>query len=91
MLNVFVSSHCLSCAQSRQLVASLAHERPDVPIDLVDIDQQPRDVPQQVIGTPMFLWFDKVLFMGNPEYSELLARVDLCRSAAAARSDMSEG
>jgi hypothetical protein len=75
MLRIYISDHCLSCSTAFQRAEQLQIERPDVPWDIVDVDDPEADVPAKVIGTPMYLWNDYVLFMGNPGESELLQRV----------------
>jgi hypothetical protein len=59
--------------------------RPHVQISMVDMESPGIPIPAHVIGTPMYLWDDKVLFMGNPDLPELLERVDTCWHAVAHR------
>ena len=75
MLRIYISDQCLSCSTAFQRAERLQRERPDVPLALVDVDDLAADVPATVIGTPMYLWNDRVLFLGNPSESELLQRV----------------
>jgi hypothetical protein len=75
MLRIYIADHCRSCSTAFQLAERLQIERPNVPLDIVDVDDPEADVPANVIGTPMYLWNDRVLFMGNPSELELLQRV----------------
>ena len=78
MLYVYVSSHCRGCATAQQLITQLRTMRPQVPVTVVDLSGGGDTIPDNVIGTPMYLWNGRVLFMGNPDVTELLQRVDEC-------------
>jgi len=75
MLRIYLSTHCRGCGTAFQLAARLRTQRPDVPLAIVDVDEPHADVPANVIGTPMYLWHDRVLFLGNPSETELFQRV----------------
>lgn len=81
MLYVYVASHCRACDTAYILVNQLKTLRPHVRITLVDMDISDMAIPAHVIGTPMYLWDDKILFMGNPDMPELLECVDTCWQA----------
>ena len=75
MLRIFIARHCAGCATAFSLAERVRAARPGVPVYVVDIDTA-TDVPRQVIGAPMYLWNDCVLFFGNPSEAELLAEID---------------
>lgn len=83
MLYVYIASDCRICAISQRLINQLRALRPGVRMTVVDTDSPESAVPAHVIGTPMYLWNDTVLFMGNPDMSELLERVDTYSQATA--------
>ena len=76
MLHVYVASHCRACVTTRALVNELRTMRPEIPIAMFDMDRADQVIPALVIGTPIYLWDGKILFMGNPDLAELLERVD---------------
>lgn len=75
MLRIYVARHCAGCATATALVERVRAARPGVPVHVVDIDVE-INIPRHVIGTPMYFWNDRVLFLGNPSEAELLAEVD---------------
>ena len=75
MLRIYVSAHCRGCTTARQRAERLRRLRPDVPVALVDVEAPDAVVPPKVIGTPIYTWNDRIVFMGNPSEQELLERV----------------
>lgn len=75
MLRIYLSTHCRGCSTAFHLAERFRTQRPDVPLAVVDVDDPHADVPANVIGTPMYLWHKRVLFLGNPSETELLERV----------------
>ncbi len=77
MLRIYVSAHCRTCATALRLAERVQSQRPDVPLEVVDVDAPDADVPSKVIGTPIYAWHDRILFLGNPSETALLERVDV--------------
>ncbi len=75
MLRIYVTSHCRGYDTARQRAAHRQLLRPDVAVDVIDVEAPGAEVPAQVIGTPMYLWNGRVVFRGNPSMAELLGRV----------------
>ncbi len=75
MLRIYISAHCTGCTTARRLAEQVRTERPDVPLAVIDFDDPTVEVPANVIGTPIYTWQDRVVFMGNPSAVELLQRV----------------
>ena len=75
MLRVFTAAHCPSHGRTLLLLAALARQRPNLPVELVDLDEPDAEGPLFVIGTPTFVWNNRVLFLGNPAEGDLLARL----------------
>lgn len=76
MLDIYISAHCRGCDRALELARRLRVFRPDIPLNIIDIDRPGSEVPQQVIGTPTYVWGGRILFMGNPSEEELLERID---------------
>jgi hypothetical protein len=75
MLRIYVSAHCRTSAIALRLAERLQSRCPDVPLEVVDVDAPDAGVPSKVIGTPIYAWHDRILFLGNPSETELLERV----------------
>lgn len=75
MLRVYVSGHCPGCDTARVRLEELRTQWPDVPMILVDVAARGAAVPPQVIGTPVYTWNGRVLFLGNPSEHELIERM----------------
>ncbi|HEY3288984.1 MAG TPA: hypothetical protein VGK87_02540 [Anaerolineae bacterium] len=75
MLTIYTSLHCRGCARAKQLAQQVRNMRPAAPVRLIELDGE-SVWPEQVIGTPMYLWNQQVWYMGNPRIDELLARLD---------------
>jgi hypothetical protein len=75
MLRIYVSVHCPTCASALHLAERVQSQRPEVPLEVVDVDAPGADVPSKVIGTPIYAWHDRILFLGNPSETELLERI----------------
>lgn len=77
MLRIYIAAHCWGCDTARQRAEQLRERRPDVAVELVDVEVPGVAVPPQVIGTPIYTWNDQVVFRGNPSEQELLDRVTI--------------
>jgi len=75
MIRMYISNHCRGCGTALQRAVHLRTQRSDVPLDIVDINDPHADVPANVIGRPMYVWNNRVLFMGSPSEIELLERI----------------
>ena len=82
MLRIYVSAHCPGCDTARERAEHLRALRPDVPVTLVDVEAPGVEVPPKVIGTPIYTWNDRVVFMGNPSVEELLERVTVLQDGS---------
>jgi hypothetical protein len=74
MLRIYVSAQCPGCDTARARLERLRAERPDIPALLVDV-AAPGAAAPRVIGTPIYTWRERILFLGNPSEQELLERV----------------
>lgn len=72
-LRVLVSTDCRSCTAAAEVVSIVLARRPDVRVQMIDVDVH--GVPDDVafVGTPMYVWGSRVVSLGNPEVEHLLA------------------
>ena len=73
MLRVYVSAHCSSGATTRLRFARLRVQYPEIPAQLIDVDDPRAAIPAEIIGTPIYTWDHRVVFRGNPSDRELAA------------------
>jgi hypothetical protein len=70
---VLVSQSCPGCAQALALAREFARDRPDVSLQVVDVDAADWHPPPHFAGTPMFYRGDSVVSYGNPTQQQLRA------------------
>ena len=76
MLRIYSASHCLSYDRTNQLIDFLRRQRPQVPVQVINVDEGNVRVPDYVFGTPTYVWNDEVIFLGNPSEEDLVKRID---------------
>jgi hypothetical protein len=70
-LTVLVSASCPACGRALALAEHFATERPDVAVDVVDVDDPGWSPFPDFAGTPMYYNGDTVVFYGNPTPEQL--------------------
>ena len=76
-LRIYVAPGCAGCRTALTLAEVVRQARPDHPIEVIDLADQPDEpLPSGVIGTPTYLLDSEVISLGNPELTELLSRLD---------------
>ena len=72
-LDVYIEDTCWACAESRRIVADIAHQVPSVDIELRNLDDTRR--PGAVFATPTYVLDGRVIYMGNPTREELIQKL----------------
>lgn len=75
-LRVYVSASCLVCERTYELIAELRTQRPDYPVELVDLDQADALKPAFVFGTPTYVLGEQIVSLGNPALGTLIEQLD---------------
>jgi hypothetical protein len=44
-------------------------------VEIINLDEPGSEIPAFIVGTPTFVWNNRVIFLGNPTLPELLARL----------------
>lgn len=84
-LRVYVAPGCASYRTALKMIEAVRQARPAHPVEVIDLADDPEGpLPAGVVGTPTYLLGGEVISMGNPEFAELLGRLD---SAAAPVDD----
>jgi hypothetical protein len=73
-LQVYTATHCLTRSHTLDLLAQLVQQKPGLDVEVIDLDEPESEIPSFIIGTPTFVWDDRVIFLGNPSLPELLTR-----------------
>ncbi len=71
MLHIYVSTHCSGCAVALRHGQRMQARYPDLPLRIVNVDSEKAAVPEHVIGTPVYAWNDRILFLGYPSETKL--------------------
>jgi hypothetical protein len=69
VLQVYVSSDCWSCAESRRIVADVVPNFPDVVLELLEMNG--RALPEPIFAVPTYVLNGRVISLGNPTRQEL--------------------
>jgi len=76
MLKVYLASHCLTYDRTTALLAFLRMNRPRVPVQVINLDDSNVQIPDYVFGSPIYVWDDQIVSLGNPSEEELLKITD---------------
>lgn len=79
-LTICVTEACWSCDEARRIAAEVRELFPGVEVVLVDLDSQ--QAPEQVFAAPTYLLDDQVIFLGNPRREDLWQRLSTQRQRA---------
>jgi len=72
-LKVYIADDCLTCQETRDLVARLRQTFPNLKIDLLNLSNPDTIYPDSVFATPTFALNGRTIFLGNPSLSEVIA------------------
>lgn len=73
MLRVYVAADCPASLLAIELVERVRAKRPDLPLEIVNIETPGIEVPDEIFGTPTYTWGKQILFLGNPGETALIA------------------
>jgi len=76
MLQVYLASHCLTYDRTIALIAYLRQNRPRVQVQVINLDDSNVQIPDYIIGSPIYAWNHQVVSLGNPSEEELLRIAD---------------
>jgi hypothetical protein len=72
MLTVYTATHCPVYNRTWNLVAQLNQHHPQIPMQVINLDDPDIERPSLVIGTPTYMWNGKIIFLGNPSETDLI-------------------
>ena len=76
LLEVFVTPGCWACNTALEIAHDLeARAIPGVSIQIVDLSLSNAEPPEHVMAVPTYCLDGKVISMGNPEETELVAHL----------------
>jgi hypothetical protein len=75
MLRVYIASGCPASQISLRLIDRLQARYPNLPLEVVNVSEPGAVVPDEIFGTPIYTWDDRVLFLGNPSEEALVEHV----------------
>lgn len=76
VLEIYVAPGCIASETARNLASTIRTlGRPDLEVRLVDLDEPDAVLPAAVFAVPTYLLDGRVISLGNPDESWLLARL----------------
>ncbi len=75
-LEIYVEAGCSTCERARELADQVARHYPKLAVDVVDISDTDREVPEAVFAVPTYVFNGAVISLGNPSYEELTEKLN---------------
>lgn len=72
MLTVYTATHCPVYNRTWNVVAQLNKHHPQIPMQVINLDDPNIEWPSFVIGTPTYMWNGQIIFLGNPSETDLI-------------------
>lgn len=71
-LVVLVSADCPGCGRAREVADEVRREVPTATVEVVDVDEVGVPAGLPFLGTPSYVYNDRVISLGNPATDELV-------------------
>jgi hypothetical protein len=71
-LAVYVDRDCPGCARAREIAADIRARARSVVVRIVELADTP-DLPESVVAVPAYVLDGRLISLGNPRKSEILA------------------
>ena len=75
-LEIYVEAGCSTCDRAWELADAMARLYPGISVDVVDISDSAREVPDAIFAVPTYMLNGTVISLGNPSYEELTKKLD---------------
>jgi len=75
MLTIYTATHCPVNNRTCKLVDQLHRQYPNIPMQVINLDDPNVEWPSFVIGTPTYVWNGRVIFLGNPSETDLITQL----------------
>ena len=75
-LQIYVEPGCVSCGRALELAGDVARQYPGLIVEVIDISDGEREVPEDVFAVPTYVLNGKVVSLGNPSESDLSELVE---------------
>ena len=75
-LKVFVEPRCESCERALRLAGEVGARFPALAVEVVDLSRPGAERPDYVFAVPTFILNGRVLSLGNPRRSRLVAAIE---------------
>ncbi len=72
MLQIYIAKDCPGSERTQAILELVRRADPALNYEIIDVGAPGAAVPEQVIGTPIYLWHNQIAFFGNPSVQELL-------------------
>ncbi len=71
VLKVFITTGCKGCRRAQELAAWIRSIKPNLSIQVIDLDVYPDAGLGLVFAVPTYLYNSRPIFVGNPSRQEL--------------------
>ncbi len=75
-LEVYVEAGCTSCNRAFEIAEEVAQMYPALSVEVIDISETQRSVPEAVFAVPTYVLDGKVVSLGNPSTADLRQMID---------------
>ncbi|MEZ4618903.1 MAG: hypothetical protein R2867_25790 [Caldilineaceae bacterium] len=71
LVEIYVSEHCLTCNYAHEVAATIRRDFPTVNLQVIDIHQTVKPIPDRVFATPTYLLNGSLWSLGNPSPAQV--------------------
>lgn len=79
-VEIYVAAHCVACAYTYEVAATIRDEFPAIDLRIVDLAQTSEAIPDAVFATPTYLLDGRLWSLGNPSPDDVRERLSLALS-----------
>src|SRR5690554_3032733 len=74
-LEIYVADHCRICDYTHEVAAMIQRDFPEVDIQIIDLADPTKEIPEVVFATPTYLLNGQVWSLGNPSLDDVRTRL----------------
>ena len=75
-LRIYISDHCWGCREARRIATLMRQFFPGLRVELIDLDGNEGEKPDQVFAAPTYMLNGRVVSLGNPRFETLREMVE---------------
>jgi len=75
-LQIYISDHCWGCQEARRIATLMRRSYPGLRVELIDLDGEEGERPDQVFAAPTYLLNGRIVSLGTPRLETLRELVE---------------